>query len=91
MTDAYKQIGNQICQSGFTELDKAEESVTAKIKEAINDQFMERAVDSGKLIKQIISELENRLEQEDIKNQNIDTQKVAILTKKQEFEKSLSI
>jgi GTPase Era involved in 16S rRNA processing/uncharacterized tellurite resistance protein B-like protein len=91
MVDAYKQIANQICKSGFDEFEKSGENITEKIEESINSPFMDRAYSVDKLIKQIISECENRLEQEERKHQeSVDRLRFSISSKKQEFEKSLS-
>ncbi len=88
--DAYKQIAKQVCKSGFAEFEKSEEKTKQKIKESIDDVFITRAEAVGKLIKQAISDCENRLEQEEKKHQqNTERLKDDILTKKQEFEKLL--
>ena len=90
MAGAYKQISEQVCKLGFEEFDKAEESIKEKIEESINAQFLSRADSAGKLIKQIISELENRLELEERKQQEEgDRLRSLISSKKQEFETTL--
>jgi uncharacterized tellurite resistance protein B-like protein/GTPase SAR1 family protein len=90
MADAYKQIAEQICKSGFEEFDKADDSIKEKIKESINEQFLNRADSADKLIKQVISECENRLELEERKQQEEgDRLRSLISSKKQEFENTL--
>ena len=90
MTDAYYQIANQVCESGFQEFDKSGDSIREKIEEFTSNLFMERAETAGNLIKQIISECENRLEREERKQQeNCDRLRSLISNKKQEFESIL--
>jgi len=92
IADTYYQIANQVCESGFQEFDKSEDSIREKIEEFISNLFMERAETAGNLIKQIISECENRLVIEERKQQEeSDRLRSLISSKKQEFEKSLSI
>jgi len=92
IADTYYQIANQVCESGFQEFDKSEDDIRRKIEEFIGDLFMERAEAAGNLIKQIISECENRLELEERKQQEKgDRLRSLISSKKQEFEKSLSV
>lgn len=90
IADTYYQIANQVCESGFQEFDKSEDDIRRKIEEFISDLFMERAEAAGNLIKQIISECENRLELEERKQQEKgDRLRSLISTKKQEFENTL--
>jgi hypothetical protein len=91
MAYAYRDIAEKICNAGFTEFEKSEESIKAKIEEFINSTFLNRVESVGKLIKQVISECENRLEQEEKKHQEkIDVLRSSISSKKQEFVQLLS-
>ncbi len=92
MSDAYYQIAKQVCESGFKEFEKSEISIKEKISEFIATLFDNRIQSVDVLIKQIISECENRLELEEKKQQeDCDRLRSLISSKKQEFEKSLSI
>ena len=91
---AYTQISKKVCEDCFTEFEKEEsqQQIKLKIKESIDKLFIDRADTAGKLIKQIISECENRLELEERKQQEEeDRLRSLISSKKQEFEKYLSI
>jgi uncharacterized tellurite resistance protein B-like protein/GTPase SAR1 family protein len=90
MSDAYYKIAEQVCNSGFEGFNKSEDSIKEKISEFITTLFDNRLESVDALIKQIISECENRLELEDRKQQeNCDRLRSSISLKKQEFEKSL--
>ena len=94
LANAYKEIAKKVCEECFAEFEKesVQNQIELKIKESVNDLFMNRAKIAGDLIKQIISELENRLELEERKQQeDCDRLRSLISDKKQEFEKSLSI
>ncbi|ELS30367.1 MULTISPECIES: dynamin family protein [Pseudanabaena] len=69
MSDAYYQIGKQVCDSGFGEFKKSEDSIKEKIGEFIATLFDNRIQSVDALIKQVISECENRLELEERKQQ----------------------
>ena len=90
---AYTLIYKKVCEECFTEFEKEESQqlIKQKIKEAIGNLFMERAETVGNLIKQIISESENWLAIEEKKQVEGDRLRSLISSKKQEFEKSLSI
>jgi hypothetical protein len=91
MADAYRQIAKNICNAGFVEFEKSEEIIKARIEEFINSTFLNRLESVDKLIKQVISECENRLEQEEKKHQEkIDVLRSSISGKKQEFARLLS-
>ncbi|HBC43413.1 MAG TPA: dynamin family protein [Pseudanabaena sp.] len=91
IADTYYQIANQVCKSGFQEFDKSEDEIRRKIEEFISNLFMERAETAGNLIKQIISECENRLAIEERKQQEEgDRLRSLISSKKQDLEKLLS-
>jgi hypothetical protein len=92
--DAYKYIAKKVCEECFKEFAKEEvqERIEQEIKKSIDELFVNRAKTAGDLIKQIISECENRLELEERKQQeDCDRLRSLISTKKQEFEKSLSV
>ena len=91
MSDAYYQIAKQVCESGFGEFKKSEDSIKEKIGEFIATLFDNRIQSVDALIKQVISECENRLELEERKQQeDCDRLRSLISSKKQEFEKLLS-
>ena len=91
MSDAYYQIAKQVCESGFGEFKKSEGSIKEKIAEFIATLFDNRIQSVDTLIKQVISECENRLELEERKQQEEgDRLRSLISSKKQEFEKLLS-
>ncbi len=90
MSDAYYQIAKQVCESGFEEFKKSEDSIKQKIVEFITTLFDNRIQSVDTLIKQIISECENRLELEERKQQEEgDRLRSLISSKKQEFENTL--
>lgn len=90
MSDAYYKIAEQVCNSGFEEFRKSEDNMKEKISEFIATLFDNRLESVDALIKQIISECENRLELEEMKQrENSDRIRSIISSKKQEFEKSL--
>ncbi|TYQ23716.1 dynamin family protein [Pseudanabaena sp. UWO311] len=90
MADAYYQIGKQVCDSGFGEFKKLEDSIKEKISEFIATLFDNRIQSVDLLIKQVISEYENRLELEERKQQEEgDRLRSSISSKKQEFENTL--
>jgi uncharacterized tellurite resistance protein B-like protein len=94
LANAYKEIYKKVCEECFAEFEKesVQKQIELKIKESVNDLFVNRAKIAGDLIKQIISECENRLELEERKQQEEgDRLRSLISTKKQEFEKSLSV
>ncbi|MEE3718177.1 dynamin family protein [Tumidithrix elongata RA019] len=86
--DAYKKIINNVCDAGFTEFEKSQVEIEQQIKESINGVFISRSNSVNHIIKQVISDCENRLEQEEKKHQeNTDRLRTSISNKKQEFEK----
>jgi len=90
MSDAYYQIGKQVCDSGFEEFKKSEDGIKEKIGEFIDTLFDNRIQSVDTLIKQVISECENRLEIEERKQQEEgDRLRSLISSKKQEFEDTL--
>lgn len=90
MADAYYQIAKQVCDSGFKEFEKSEDSIKEKIGEFIATLFDNRIQSVDALIKQVISECENRLELEERKQQEEgDRLRSLISSKKQEFENTL--
>lgn len=90
MSDAYYQIGKQVCDSGFKEFEKSENSIKEKVGEFIDTLFDNRIQSVDQLIKQVISECENRLELEERKQQEKgDRLRSLISSKKQEFENTL--
>jgi hypothetical protein len=90
MSDAYYQIGKQVCDSGFKEFEKSENSIKEKIGEFIDTLFDNRIQSVDALIKQVISECENRLELEERKQQEEgDRLRSLISSKKQEVENTL--
>jgi hypothetical protein len=90
MADAYYQIGKQVCDSGFKEFEKSENSIKEKIGEFVATLFDNRIQSVDALIKQVISECENRLELEERKQQEEgDRLRSLISNKKQEFENTL--
>lgn len=94
LDNAYKEIYKKVCEECFVEFEKesVQNQIKLTIKKSINDLFMNRAKIAGNLIKQIISECENRLELEERKQQEEgDRLRSLISSKKQEFEKSLTI
>jgi uncharacterized tellurite resistance protein B-like protein len=91
ISDIYYKIADKVCEEGFNEFEKSEDSFKEKIEDYINSSFMERTAAVDQLIKQIISECENRLELEERKHQeSVDIQRLSISAKKREFEQSLS-
>jgi len=94
LANAYKEIAKKVCEECFAEFEKesVQKQIELKIKESVNELFMNRAKIAGDLIKQIISECENRLELEERKRQEEgDRLRSLISSKKQEFEKSLTV
>ena len=92
MADAYYKIAKQVCESGFEEFKKSEDNIKEKIGEFIDTLFDNRIQSVDALIKQVISECENLLVIEERKQQEEgDRLRSLISSKKQEFEKSLSI
>lgn len=92
MSDAYYQIAKQVCDSGFEEFKKSEDSIKEKIGEFIATLFDNRIQSVDVLIKQVISECENRLELEERKHQEEGDRLFSLISsKKQEFEKSISM
>jgi len=90
MSDAYYQIAKQVCESGFEEFRKSEYSIKEKIGEFIDTLFDNRIQSVDTLIKQVISECENRLELEERKQQEEgDRLRSLISSKKQEFDNTL--
>ncbi|WP_434688109.1 dynamin family protein [Pseudanabaena minima] len=92
--DAYKYIAKKVCEECFKEFAKEEvqERIEQEIKKSIDELFVNRAKTAGDLIKQVISECENLLVLEERKQQEeVDRLRSLISSKKQEFEKSLSI
>ena len=82
----------QVCDSGFGEFKKSEDSIKEKIGEFIATLFDNRIQSVDTLIKQVISECENRLELEERKQQEEgDRLRSLISSKKQDFEKLLSL
>ncbi len=91
MADAYYKIAKLVCDSGFEEFKKSEDSIKEKIGEFIATLFDNRIQSVDALIKQVISECENRLELEERKHQEeSDHLRFLISSKKQDFEKLLS-
>jgi uncharacterized tellurite resistance protein B-like protein len=90
MADAYYQIGKQVCDSGFGEFKKSEDSIKEKIGEFIATLFDNRIQSVDALIKQVISECENLLVLEERKQLSEgDRLRLSISSKKQEFENTL--
>jgi GTPase Era involved in 16S rRNA processing/uncharacterized tellurite resistance protein B-like protein len=92
MSNIYYEIADKVCEEGFNEFEKSKDSLKQKIEDYIDSLFTDRLSDVDQLVKQIISECENRLELEERKQQEEgDRLRSLISSKKQEFEKSLSI
>lgn len=92
--DAYKYIAKKVCEECFKEFAKEEvqERIEQEIKKSIDELFMNRAKTAGNLIKQVISECENLLVTEERKQQEEGDRLHSLLSsKKQEFEKSISM
>jgi uncharacterized tellurite resistance protein B-like protein len=86
----YYRIADQVCESGLKEFEKSKNSIERKIKELVTSVFNQRIESVDSLIKQIISECENRLELEERKQQEEgDRLRSSISSKKQEFENTL--
>lgn len=85
--DAYKQISLRVCNSGFEEFKKSEDSIKAKIEEFISTSFDQRIQSVNILIKEVISECENRLELEEKKQQEEGDRLFSLISsKKKAFE-----
>ena len=92
MSDIYYEIADKVCEEGFNEFEKSEDSFRQQIADYIDSIFGDRIIAVDQLIKQMISECENRLELEERKqHEEGDRLRSLISTKKQEFEKSLSV
>jgi len=90
MSNAYYEIADKVCEEGFKEFEKSEDNFKQQITDYIDSLFRDRIVAVDQLIKQMISELENRLELEERKRlENCDRLRSSISLKKQEFEKSI--
>jgi len=91
VSNIYYEIADKVCEEGFNEFQKSEDSFKQEIVDYIYDVFRDRFVAVDALIKQIISECENRLELEERKQQEKGDHLCSLIsTKKQEFEKFLS-